>query len=106
MGPWVESGSGMYTLPGEGGSSAYGTLGEPAAGTNWWNMASKGMKLGNLLGGGTQGQAQGGQSPYGSANNTTAWINRLNDEQKRMLLAQNLRNQQRMEGDDLETFYG
>lgn len=104
--PWVMGEGGMYTLPGEGGSSSFGGISEPPAGTNWWNMASKGMKLGNLLGGGTQGQQQGGSSPYGSINSTTAWINRLNEEQRRSLLAQNLRNQKRMEGEDMGAFYG
>lgn len=104
--PWVESSGGLYTLPGEGGSSAYGSLAEPAAagGTNWFSLANKGMKLGNMLGG---GQGQQSRTNGGGVDSTTAWINAQNAENKRMMLAQNLRNQKRMEDDqDWTSQYG
>lgn len=65
--PWVESSSGMMTLPGEGGSSTYGSLAEPSAGFDWMKLAQQGMKMGQGMG---NKQSSGNQmkddyDPYG-----------------------------------------
>lgn len=70
------------------------SMGGAAGGTNWWNLASKGMKLGNML---NQQQAQQYSQGSPSSNGINDWVNSQSEGNRRLMLAQNLMNKQRME---------